>query len=124
MPVEIEQGEAVQAIVELQCNPTALEPKVRQLNHFLSQAFLTLSLTNLENGKQFAIQPYDPTGGRDAFDFGKATAPFDGTPLLAIPVSFPLLKLRDVLSPGAYDCEIKYSIPPNRTRWWRGGDAA
>src|SRR5437773_10267526 len=43
VPVEAEQGEAVQAIVELQCHPAALEPTVHQLNLFLPHAFLTLS---------------------------------------------------------------------------------
>lgn len=123
VPVAVEQGEQVQAVVELRCDPVALEPNVRRLNVFLPAAYLSMSLTSLETGDQFALRTYDPTGGMLAFDEGKATALLDGTPMAAIPVNFPLVKLYETLKAGMYDCVVRFSFPTNRARWWRGDDA-
>jgi len=123
VPVEIEQGMPIGAMVELRVDPQSLEPGVRQLNAFLPDAFLCLSLTNLADGQQFTLQPFDPTAGIPALDAGEANVHLDGRPLKPWRVSFPLVKLYRDLSPGGYDCHVRYSFPNKPTQWWRKDEA-
>lgn len=125
-PVELEQGMPIIAFVELRNDPKKLKPGVRSLNTFLPETFLSLRLTNREDRTYFTIQPFDPGAGMPAFDEGKTTVPLqDAARSLRWKITFPLIKLYEVLPPGTYDCGVRYSFPMNRTRWWHAdGEAA
>ena len=117
-PVEIEQGMPLETTFEVRSVPDKLEPGVKHLNTFLQDAFLTLHLKNARTGDVIAVQPYDPTLGMPQSDEGKAVERLNGSPLKPWKVSFPLVRARDTLEPGEYECTVEYSFPSEPTRWW------
>lgn len=119
-PAEIEQGMPLEVEILLRSHPQNVRPGTKALNVFLRDAFLELTLTNIESRKVFAVRPYDPTSGMPVLDEGKNTIPLDGTAIKPWRVSFPLATASDSLSPGAYACQVRYSFPDKPTSWWRG----
>ncbi|MBC8877243.1 MAG: hypothetical protein H8E44_48055 [Planctomycetes bacterium] len=119
-PAEIEQGMPLELEILLRSHPRNLRPGTKALNAFLRDAFLELTLTNLDSREVFAVRPYDPTRGMPVLDEGKETIPLDGTAIKPWRVSFPLATVFDSLSPGAYECQVRYSFPDKPTSWWRG----
>jgi hypothetical protein len=117
-PTIIEQGMPLKVAVELQTMSENLEPGVKQLNTFLHDAFLTLSLTNAKTNEVVTIRPYDPTLGMPVLDQGESTVPLDRRTAELWEVSFPLVRERDTLEPGLYECKVEYSFPKEKTRWW------
>ncbi len=117
-PRTIEQGMLLNLSLEFRSNPEELEPGVRQLNTFLHDAFMTLTLQNSKMQKTLAVQPYDPTLKMPCWDRGKATVTLDGTEMPAWDVSFPLARLEAALEPGVYDCTVQFAFPKQKTRWW------
>lgn len=115
---EIEQGMPLNTTVNLRCLPENVEPGVEQLNTFLHDAFLTLSLTETKTKKVVTIRPYDPTLGMSAVDRGQNAVSLNGSPLEPWEVSFPLVRERDALEPGLYECTVEYSFPKEKTQWW------
>jgi len=115
---EIEQGMPLKATVNLRCLPENVEPGVEKLNTFLHDAFLKLSLTDTKTKKVVTIRPYDPTLGMPVVDRGQNAVSLNGSPLELWEVSFPLVRERDALEPGLYECTVEYSFPKEKTQWW------
>jgi hypothetical protein len=119
-PAEIEQGMPLGVTVKLRCCSENPESGPKYLNPFLYQEFLVLSLKNVETQKQFRVRPYSFAGGRPV-DAGGGRIPLDPGGLNSEfwQVSFPLVRLRDTLEPGVYECAVEYSSAQQPTRWWK-----
>jgi len=116
-PTEIEQGMPLKVTIKLRSIPENLDPDVRYLNPFLFEEFLTLSLKNVETQKIFTVRPYSFGGGRPV-DRGRGRIPLDGSNFHPWEVTFPLVRVRDTLKPGLYQCTVEYSFPKEQTQWW------
>ncbi len=111
VPARVEQGTPLKVRFELQCMPENLAPGVRQLNTHAHDAFLTLFLTNVKTQRVVTIKPYDPFHCMPPSDPGYLTVPLDGRPLECWIVSLPLVREREALEPGRYECRVGYSVP-------------
>ncbi|MHC4212050.1 MAG: tetratricopeptide repeat protein [Planctomycetota bacterium] len=123
-PMEIEQGMSLEVKFELRSFPENLETGTKQLNMFLRDAHLKLSLKNVKTNKVFTIEPYDPTSGMPVTDRATSVVPLGGSAVEPWKVSFPLVRERDALDPGLYECSVEYSLPKEPDWRWdkRNGD--
>ncbi len=119
-PTDIEQGMPLNTTVNLRCLPENVEPGVEQLNTFLYDEFLKLRLKNVKTQRVLTVRPYSYSyiGGPPRVDTGQNTSPLDGRPLGPWEVSLPLVRERDALEPGLYECTVEYSFPKEKTKWW------
>jgi hypothetical protein len=123
VPTALEQGMPLAVSLELRADPSKLAPGVRQLNTFLPAAFVELSLTPAGGGDETRVRPEDPTLGMPAADTGRNGVALDSKPLAPLAVTFPLVRVRDALPPGDYECRVNYTFAEKPTGWWRGTEA-
>jgi len=121
---ETEQGMPLDVQVGLRCDPKGLAPGVTKLNLFLADASLSLVLVNLQTKETFTVEPYDPTQGTPVLDDGGSAVPLDGTAIKPLRTVFPLVKLGDALTPGRYECRVRFDFPGRRADWWWRGRPA
>jgi hypothetical protein len=121
---EIEQGMPLEAPVEFNCEAAEVPEGARKLNRFLHSAYLKLVMKNTSTGQISEIRPYDPTQGMLAVDDGEHTAPLDGSRIEPWKTTFPLVRARDGLVPGMYECRVEFTYSwERRVIGWQGTKA-
>jgi hypothetical protein len=119
---EIEQGMPLEVTIRLRCIPERLEPGVEYLNPFLYDEFLELSLRNAETQDVITVRPWSFADTPAPRDRGRGRIPLnaDDLDVAAWDVRFPLVRVRDSLEPGSYECRVEYSVPEGPSPWWSG----
>ena len=107
--IEVQQNAALPVTLELQCDPDFLPNGITRLNTFLYPAHCQLRLVNIASGKQFNVEPYDPTSGMPVPDGGNNIVVLDGKAITRLTTQFPLRLAGPELQPGDFDCTISYS---------------
>ncbi len=121
-PTATEQGMELEIEVQLSCDPKRLDRGVKNLNNFLPDAYLELTLKSERSGKVFTVRPHDPSRGMLAMDSGRHRQALDGKPLERWQAHFPLLRAGRGLRPGCYECQVRYTFPSELTERWRGAE--
>ena len=123
-PVEVEQGVPVNVELVLRSDPEELPAGVRELNTFLSDRHLELSLRDRQTGKAWTVKPHDPTGGLPPpRDEGRSVVPLDRASPQHWTAMFPLAEVYESLPPGSYEGRVRFSFPEERRispRQWHG----
>ncbi len=121
MQEAIEQNMALEVAVEFRCLPENPLPGVKVLNKYLWTEHFILEVVNIKTNESFIVETDDPTMGMPPPpDSGEYTIPLDGSPIDPFKLAFRLVRLRDQLVPGQYECRVKYATPPGPPRGWRG----
>lgn len=107
-PAKIEQNVALSVSIELQCDPASLPPGVARFDRSHSDQRLRLTLTNAATGRVVELKPFD-MGLLLARDVHENTEPLDGRPLETVRAECLLREARDAITPGAYDCVVRYA---------------
>jgi hypothetical protein len=110
--------------IELKWDRDRLPKGVKAINEFFKEASFELELVNARSGKRLTVKPYNPTRGMLATDPGKYVLRLDKQSGKPWTVSFPLVLLEDALVPGAWNCQVRFSVPPGPNPWWRDGRQA
>lgn len=117
----IEQSMPLEVTVELRCVAEHLPAGVKALNKFLWTKHFVLELTNAETNERFVVETDDPTRGMPPpRDRGDHSIPLDGSPIDPVELTFRLVRLRDELVPGPYECRVGYAPRAGPHRWWAG----
>ena len=114
---EIEQG--MEFFVELEAwpRPDELPEGVKHMNAFRIQELLKLHLTNLETEQILELDieannyPFIPDNGQHA-------SSLDGQMMGPWKAAFRLVRLREALNPGPYECVLELRSPKNRPKYW------
>jgi len=109
-PAEIEQNAPLSVSIELRCDPASLPPGVGRFDRSHPNKRLRLTLTNAATGRVVELKPFD-LHLLLASDVHENTEPLDGHPLEPIRAEFLLRPARDTITPGAYDCTVRYFDP-------------
>ncbi len=124
VPKEIEQGMPLEAKIEFHCQPEDVPEGKKKLNTFLHSGYVTLRMRGKSAEKEVEVRPYDPTHGMEATDDGKYTAPLDGSEIEPWKTTFPLVRARDGLVPGMYECRVQFTYSwERRVIGWHGTKA-
>ncbi len=121
-PSEIEQGMYLTITGELRCERDKLDAGVSVLDTFLWERQFILDLTNFETRKPFEVHQEDPARGMPAMRIRDHTIALDGTPIRPQKLEFLLARFYEELSPGRYDCRVKFATPDVQVaaRHWHG----
>ena len=115
----IEQGMPLKIFFEVWSAPSELPQGVKHLNAFLIREYLKLHLTHQVTQKTQVLD-IEPIDFPNPEDEGREAKPLDGTRLGPLEAEFRLVRLRDSLEPGTYDCSVEFAYPKNKTkRWYR-----
>jgi hypothetical protein len=113
--------------LELRCDLAALPVGISKFNKFLYAAHCHLRMVNQTTGKEFGIEPYDPTEGMLVMDDGSELVPLHRHAVIEMPVEFPLRTAGAGMNPGEYKCWVDYSTqrmgnanPKTGTDVWAG----
>ena len=110
-PQQIEEGMPLKVHVEFRGKAQDLKATVQKVNLSFLDACLELSLSSAAIGEALTVRPYDPTGGLLLWEGDMRVALVDGNASTHRKTIFPLLTLRDTLSPGQYECRVTYTFP-------------
>lgn len=120
IPTEIEQSLPLHVALRFRGLRDGVDPERRVLNTFLLSQFLALELKNQANGRVVVVRPFGFSADSRPVDHGQGSFPLDNDNFGqdSYRVMFPLITVRDVLSPGLHDCTLEFSFPSTPTRWW------
>ena len=114
---EIEQGMTLLVELEAWARPDELPNDVKHFNAFRVQELLMLRLTNRKTKRVFELDiqanvyPFVHDNGQHALSLdGETMGPWDAT--------FRLVRLRDALNPGLYECVVELRSPKDKSKYW------
>src|SRR5438552_10142107 len=115
----IEQGMPLKILFEVWSITSELPHGVTHLNAFFIREYLKLHLAH-QVTQQTRVLDIEPVDFPNPEDEGREAKLLDGTRLGPWEAVFRLVRLRDSLEPGTYDCWVEFDYPKNKTkRWYR-----
>lgn len=113
----VEQGIPLQIKFEVWSIPSEVPKGVKNLNTFQIQLYLSLYLTNRASQEVFSLNIEESWGGWDT-DLGQSAQPLDGHRMGPWEAKFRLVRLRDKLLPGKYDCTVQFEYSKAKPKFW------
>ena len=119
----IEMGMPLNIHVTAQSVPWRLPVGVTRLNAFRIQESLRLHMTNRLTNLHLVLDIED-SFGIWSLDQGQNAELLDGRKIGPWDVSFRLVRLRDRMVQGTYDCALELAIPKTKPKYWKGQDSS